>query len=64
MHGNPFINRLYDNIKTRGPMDTILFDGQKYEISKKVADLLRSLFIKQYESEPCHQHQSKAEQCH
>ena len=64
MHGNRFINTLYDNIKTREPMDTILFDGQKYEISKKVADLLRSLFIKQYESEPCHQHQNKAEQCH
>ena len=29
-------------------MDTIITDGGKYEISKKVADLLRSLFIKQY----------------
>ena len=43
-------------------MDTIITDGGKYEISKKAADLLRSLFIKQYESEPCHQHQNKAEQ--
>ena len=57
-----FINTLYDNIKTRGAMNTIVTDGGKYEISKKVADLLRSLFIKQYESEPYHQHQNKAEQ--
>ena len=35
-----FINTLYDNIKTRGAMDTIITDGGKYEISKKVADLL------------------------
>ena len=40
----------------------IITDGGKYEISKKVADLLRSLFIKHYESEPYHQHQNKAEQ--
>ena len=36
--------------------------SEKYEISKKVADLLRSTFIKQYEPEPYHQHQNKAEQ--
>ena len=54
-----FINTLSDNIKTRGAMDTIITDGGKYEISKKVADLLRSLLIKQYESEPYHQHQNK-----
>ena len=43
-------------------MDTIITDGGKYEISKKVAHLLRNLFIKQYESEPYHQYQNKAEQ--
>ena len=43
-------------------MTTLITDGGRYEISKKVADLLRSLFIKQYESEPYHQHQNKAEQ--
>ena len=41
-----FINTLYDNKKTRGAMDTIITDGGKYGISKKVADLLWSLFIK------------------
>ena len=55
---------LYDNIKSRGAMNTIITDGGKYEIPKKVMDLLRSLFIKQYESEPYHQHQNKAEQCY
>ena len=58
------INTLYDNIKTRGVMDTTITDGGKYEISMKAADLLRSLFIKQYELEPYHQHQNKVEQCY
>ena len=59
-----FINTLHDNIRSRGAMNTIITNSGKYEISKKVADLLRSLFIKQYESEPYHQHQNKAEQCY
>ena len=59
-----FINTLYDNIKYRGAMHTIITDGGKYEISRRLADLLRSLFIKQYESEPYDQHQNKAEQCY
>ena len=46
-----FINTLYDNIKSRGAMTTIITDGGKYLISKKVADFLSSLLIKQYESE-------------
>ena len=57
-----FINTLYDNIRFRGAMTTLITDGGRYEISKKVADLLRSLFIKQHESEPYHQHQNRAEQ--
>ena len=36
-------------------------DGGKYEISKQVTDLLCSLFIQDYQSEPYHQHQNKAE---
>ena len=43
-------------------MTTLITDGGRYEISIKAADLLRSLFIKQHESEPYHQHQNKAEQ--
>ena len=59
-----FINTLYDNIKFRGATTTLITDGEKYEIPKKVADLLKSLSIKQYESEPYNQHQNKAEQCY
>ena len=58
-----FINTLSDNIREWGAMDTLISDGGKYEISKQVTDLLRSLFIKDYQSEPYHQHQNKAENC-
>ena len=56
-----FINTLSDNIRKRGAMDTLISDGEKYEISKRVTDLLRSLFIQDYQSEHYHQHQNKAE---
>ena len=56
-----FINTLSDNIRKRGAMDTLISDEGKYEISKRVTDLLRSLFIQDYQSEPYHQHQNKAE---
>ena len=56
-----FINTLSDNIRKRGAMDTLISDGGKYKISKRVTDLLRSLFIQDYQSEPYHQHQNKAE---
>ena len=58
-----FINTLSDNIRKRGAMDTLISDEGKYEISKRVTDLLRSLFIQDYQSEPYHQHQNKAENC-
>ena len=56
-----FINTLSDNIRKRGAMDTLISDGGKYEISQQVTDLLLSLFIQDYQSEPYHQHQNKAE---
>ena len=56
-----FINTLSDNIRKRGTMDTLISDGGKYGISKRVADFLHSLFIQDYQSEPYHQHQNKAE---
>ena len=56
-----FINTLSDNIRKRGAMDTLISDGGKYEISKRVTDLLCSHFIQDYQSEPYHQHQNKAE---
>ena len=57
------LNTLSDNIRKWGAMDTLISDGGKYEISKQVTDLLRSLFIQDYQSEPYHQHQNKAENC-
>ena len=56
-----FINTLSDNIRKWGAMDTLISDGGKYEISQRVPDLLHSLFIQDYQSEPYHQHQNKAE---
>ena len=56
-----FINTLAENIRKRGAMDMLISDGGKYEVSKKVTDLLSSLFISSYESEPYHQHQNKSE---
>ena len=58
-----FINTLSDNIIKWGAMDTLISDGGKYEISKQVTDLLCSLFIQDYQSEPYHQHQNMAENC-
>ena len=56
-----FINTLYDNIRKWGAMDTLISDRGTYEISKRVTDLLHSLFIQDYQSEPYHQHQNMAE---
>ena len=61
MASNQPNNTLPDNIRKRGAMDTLISDVGKYEISKQVTDLLRSLFIQDYQSEPYHQHQNKAE---
>ena len=56
-----FINTLSDNIRKWGAMDTLISDGGKYEISQRVTDLLHSLLTQDYQSEPYHQHQNKAE---
>ena len=59
-----FINTLADKVHQRGAMDTLISDGGSYEVSKKVTDFLRYLLIADYQSEPYHQHQNKAEQCY
>ena len=56
-----FIKTLSDNIRKQGSMDTLISDGDKYEISQRLNDLLHSIFIQDYQSEPYHQHQNKAE---
>ena len=55
------VNTLADNVRNTGAMHTLISDGGSYEISKKVTDLLRSLFIADYQDELYHQHQNKAE---
>ena len=58
-----FINTLSDKIRKWGAMDTLISDGGKYELSKRVTDFLHSLFIQDYQSESYHQDQNKTENC-
>ena len=58
-----FINTLSDKIRKWGAMDTLISDGGKYDISKRVTDFLHSLFIQDYQSESYHQDQTKTETC-
>ena len=52
---------LSDNILQHGAMATLITDGGKCEVSKKVTDILCTLFISQYDSELYHQLQNKSE---
>ena len=54
-----FINTLSATTRKWGAIDTLTSDGGKYVISKGVTDLLHSLFIQDFKSEPYHQHQNK-----
>ena len=56
-----FVNTLEDNIRKRGAMSKLISDRAQSEISNKAKDLLRALFIDEWQSEPHHQHQNYAE---
>ena len=56
-----FVNTLEDNIRKRGAMDKLISDRAQVEISKRVHDILRALFIDDWQSEPHRQHQNPAE---
>ena len=56
-----FVNTLEDNIRKRGAPNMLISDRAQVEISKKVQDILRSLVIKQWQSEPYQQNQNPAE---
>ncbi|KAL7571221.1 hypothetical protein ACA910_008879 [Epithemia clementina (nom. ined.)] len=56
-----FVNTLQDNIRERGAMETLISDGGSAFISNKVKNILRTLLIADYQSEPYHRHQNKAE---
>ncbi len=62
MHSNAeFVNTLEDVIRKRGAMDKLLSDSARVEISKRVLDILRSLCIDNWQSEPEYQLQNYAE---
>ena len=54
-----FISTLSDNIRQRGDMNKLISDRAQVEISKKVKDLLRALFIDDWQSEAYQKHQNK-----
>ena len=56
-----FVNTLLDNITKRGAMDKLITDSAQVEQSKRVQDILRSLIINHWKSEPHYQHQNFAE---
>ncbi|KAG7358362.1 hypothetical protein IV203_014950 [Nitzschia inconspicua] len=56
-----FVNTLEDNIRKRGAMNRLISDRSQAEISNKVKDILRALHIRDWQSEPFHQHQNFAE---
>ena len=51
-----FVNTLEDNIRERGAMDKLISDSAQVEISNKVQDILRTLIIGSWQSEPYYQH--------
>ena len=56
-----FVNTLEDNIRERGAMNKLISDSAQVEISNKVKDILRTLIIGDWQSEPYYQHQNPAE---
>ncbi len=56
-----FVNTLQDIIRQRGAPTKLISDNAQVEISNKVKDILRYLFIDDWQSEPHYQHQNPAE---
>jgi len=56
-----FVNTLEDNIRKRGAMDKLISDRAQVEISNRVRDILRTLMIDDWQSEPYHEHQNPVE---
>jgi hypothetical protein len=57
-----FANTLLDNITKRGAPDVLTSDHANYEMLPRVKDVLRTLMIGHWKSEPYYQHQNFAEQ--
>ena len=58
-----FVNTLEDNIHECGAPTKLISDCAQVEISEKVQDILCTLFIGSWQSEPHQQHQNPAEHC-
>ena len=58
---NQFVNTLQDQIRKRGAPNRLISDRAQVETSWKVLDILRTLFIGDWQSEPHQQHQNPAE---
>jgi Reverse transcriptase (RNA-dependent DNA polymerase) len=56
-----FVNTLEDNIRYRGAPTKLISDRAQVEISQKVLDILRTLCISDWQSEPHQQQQNPAE---
>ena len=56
-----FVNTLEDNIRERGAMNKLISNSAQVEISNKVKDILRTLIIGSWQSEPYYQHQNPSE---
>jgi hypothetical protein len=56
-----FSKTLMDVIRKHGAMDKVISDSAQAEISKKVQDILRHLFIDDWQSEPLFKNQNGAE---
>jgi hypothetical protein len=56
-----FVNTLEDNIRECGAPNKLISDRAQVEIGKKVQDILRTLFIGSWQSEPHQQQQNPAE---
>ena len=52
---------LQDTIRKHGAMDKLISDCAQVEISNKVLDILRNLFLSDWQSKPYNQHQNPAE---
>ena len=56
-----FVNTLEDQIRERGAPNRLISDCAQVEISEKVKNMLRALFISSWHSEPHQQHKNYAE---
>ena len=56
-----FVNTLKDNVRKRGSMCKRMSESAQSEISNRLKDILRDLFIDYWQSERHYQHQNFAE---